>query len=90
MMSKDGGPAFPRQTFDYYPALNKTHAGPCDPGISKLDYFAAAALTGDMASQSENSGIWANDARDADIAKRCALVFRIAAAMLAESERRTK
>jgi len=41
---EDGGAAFPRQTYDYYPSQNKTHAGANYPGMSLRDYFAAAAL----------------------------------------------
>ena len=48
-MKNDGGPAFPRQTFEYYPSLNKTHAGNCDPGMSLRDYFVAHAPPAEIA-----------------------------------------
>lgn len=42
--STDGGPAFPRQTYDYYPSLNKTHAGSSDPGMSLRDWYAGQVI----------------------------------------------
>jgi hypothetical protein len=69
-MNKDGGPAFP----------DKRPQGPLAqtiyPGISKRDYFAAAALT----------GINANSARFRSVEEFAQYAYRAADAMLKESD----
>jgi hypothetical protein len=42
--TEDGGPAFPLQTAEYFPSLNKTHAGRAQPGMTLRDWFAGQAL----------------------------------------------
>jgi hypothetical protein len=52
-------------------------------GMTLRDWFAGQALAGDMASQdNEEPGFWPNDAKPEDLAKRAALLYRIADAML--------
>ncbi len=54
-------------------------------GLTKLEYFAAAALTGDLAAQSDGMGYFLHPYDS--LAIRC---FDVAEAMLAESERRQR
>lgn len=75
MSEKSGGPAFPITPYNAAGQTADTFIG-----ISKLDYFAAAALTG-LLSDPDNWSEKATYVPDA---------FDIATAMLAESERRAK
>lgn len=56
--------------------VHRTHRAYSQIGISKLDYFASAALTGILASQEKDPNV--NDA--------VSLAFRLAKAMLQKSE----
>ena len=77
---KNGGPAFPRTQ---YANTSELHFTGLVGGISKLDYFAAAALRGWMSS---------NDMRvhKDNIPSLVTDCYDLAEAMLAESERRSK
>lgn len=92
-MSKDGGPAFPI-THEQVGMFVKPRDGESYAicGISKLDYFAAAALSGLTASaESLNGVIRVGQSTEHGGNKALAVMcYEFAAAMLAESERRTK
>ena len=77
-MKNDGGPAFPRTVFAGTPKEMEGEA--FNNGLSLRDYFAAAALQGDLASQSDKTGEW-QETMASILAKRC---FTFADAMLAE------
>lgn len=49
MSKNDGGPAFPRQTWDYYPSQKKTHADENYPGMSLRAWLAGQAMSGQIA-----------------------------------------
>lgn len=72
MSKEDGGPAFPHEVPEDPNGHWSRHSV---PGMSLRDYFAAAALTGLLSAQADQSGITPLDiSTDA---------FRIADAMLA-------
>lgn len=75
-MSKDSGQAFPVAPFTQ-------PNGEFDwgkDGMSLRDYFAAAALQGDLASQCAETGEW----QEAQFEKLAERMFKIAAAMIKE------
>jgi len=57
------------------------------PGLTIRDYFAAAALQGDMAVQNEVTGAWANTVEDNTLRERAEFFYRFADAMLAAREK---
>ncbi len=76
---KDGGPAFPV-------IGSQMGSGVEYPGISLRDYFAAKAMEGDWASQSNTIGVFDATTSDECFIKRARLYYRAAAAMLAARE----
>lgn len=83
----DGGPAFPCKgppmwlsSKDNPPEMVKGSEANL-PGMSLRDWFAGQALSGEMADSA--GGIWANDAKDADLYARACLLYRYADAMIA-------
>jgi hypothetical protein len=84
-LKKGGGPAFPLVI------VKKSHGETGAPmesdvfsGLYARDYFAAAALQGDWASQDETSnGCFPNDWPSEQFEKRAAVYYRMADAMLA-------
>lgn len=77
MARKDGGAAFPRP-ISQSPNLDQTAWD--QDGMSLRDYFAAAAMQGELACQG-GSGSWTNIA---SLSERC---YGIADAMLAERQK---
>ena len=71
--------------------MNKEPAFPCEsgpyllPGMTLRDYFASKVLQGDS-TPGDCDGSWSTSVTDEQIAKRCALYFRIADAMLEARE----
>jgi hypothetical protein len=51
-------------------------------GMGLRDYFAAKAMEGDWASQSEAVGGWMNHTPDEDFERRARVYYRLADAML--------
>ena len=75
---KDGGPAFPGEVWDWGKEIGDWYrSAPNEPGISKLEYFAAKAMQGILS----DPGI----DHPADELSRRAVV--LAKAMLTELER---
>lgn len=76
----DGGQAFPsyRQEYDGYGGT--THQ--FEWGMSLRDYFAAQAMCGDFASQSEETGEWSNDTKTSTLRERAIFYYRMADTML--------
>jgi hypothetical protein len=70
----NGGPAFPAGLID--PSTPQDAVHPMYPGMTLRDYFAAKAMQGELAAQSEESGHYENfDAL-------AVLAYRVADAML--------
>ena len=92
MSDKDGGPAFPGidgQDGHGHGTRRVDATGMAalvfhNQGMTLWDYYAAAAITGDLASQSVEAGEWAESCFPG-LAARAAL---IADAMLAERKKR--
>ena len=80
--AKDGGPAFPAERFEDTTLMSgrSTQIKVQFPGMSLRDYFAAAALTGHLATL--NPGSWGDDQSLAEDAAKGA--YLVADAMLAE------
>lgn len=89
---KDGGPAFPAfaelegESVGIGLAPRYVPRG-AHRGMTLREFFAAAALSGDLASQSEQLGYLANDTDDKVLRDRARLLWRMADAMLAERGR---
>ncbi len=74
---KDGGPAFPN-----VPDGAGDKWADWDKGMTLLDYFAAKAMQGDWAAQSNDTGVWPNDASTEGMEARAKVYYRMADAMI--------
>ncbi|MEX6370729.1 hypothetical protein AB6F62_22365 [Providencia huaxiensis] len=75
MTDKTGGEAFPASG---HPGMQFV----VQEGMSLRDYFAAKAMQGDLASQSEDLGYFPNDVSDECLVNRAEFYYRMADAML--------
>lgn len=74
--TKDGGPAFPTSTWREEGGVQ---IGTPQPGISKREYYAAAALQGWLARYTPDKGV-------PDIGHTADFCFKVADAMVKRSE----
>ncbi|HAM5330749.1 TPA: hypothetical protein IB053_002414 [Escherichia coli] len=84
MSEKNGGYAFPGVKKE-----RKTRFGNLDvteDGMTLRDYFAAKAMQGDWASQSEEVGTFINAVTDQTLEARARVFYRMADAMLRARE----
>ena len=83
MSKPDGGPAFA------CPAIPDSghFVAPTEPGMSKRFYAACAAMQGDWASQSAETGEFTASITDEQLRANAARYFRMADAMIAEEQK---
>lgn len=83
---KDGGPAFPRPVgTNGAKSIEDLYVNEPQEGMSLRDYFAAAALTGTIASLMEARA--KGGAREVSPANFALMTYAVADAMLAEREK---
>ncbi|HHZ8506561.1 TPA: hypothetical protein ACWL6U_004112 [Morganella morganii] len=78
MTDKTGGPAFPLPPSEHMYA---------DAGMTLRDYFAAKAMQGDWAAQTEDTGYYSPQSDDVILDNAAELYYRMADAMLRARER---
>ncbi|ENZ0271394.1 hypothetical protein ACGABU_003561 [Morganella morganii] len=78
MTDKTGGSAFP---------VPATELHGTDTGMSLRDYFAAKAMQGDWAAQTEDTGYYSPKSSDVILDNAAELYYRMADAMLRARER---
>ncbi|MEM7873885.1 hypothetical protein Q4R10_15940 [Morganella morganii] len=82
MTDKTGGSAFPMLGSVAY---NSDWS--IDPGMTLRDYFAAKAMQGDWAAQTEDTGYYSPQSADVILDNAAELYYRIADAMLRAREK---
>ncbi|WP_421565600.1 hypothetical protein [Ochrobactrum sp. EDr1-4] len=84
---KTGGPAFPTGDMVERDEKGLLHGYPISSaGMTLRDYFAAKALDGDLASQSETVGMFENNTPDSFLVDRAKFYYRFADAMITARE----
>lgn len=78
MTDKTGGAAFP---------VPATELHGTDTGMSLRDYFAAKAMQGDWAAQTEDTGYYSQKSSDVILDNAAELYYRMADAMLRAREK---
>lgn len=77
MTDKTGGSAFPVPATEWHGA---------DEGMTLRDYFAAKAMQGDWAAQTEDTGYYSPQSADVILDNAAELYYRMADAMLRARE----